>query len=556
MKKNITKLVSLLILLLTIGILVPMSAVHPALAAEKTTQKDAEKSADIEEPEKVKRLSIEHNLYRINGEGMIRVFLKDHVKSEKVTLTYPKNSASVKKCAWDGDILVLKVTAMKNKAVNLTVQFGEEEVSAMLILDKGIKKEPEDMYLYMYDAMVQIKTVDSEGQVYIGSGFFVGEGEVITNFHVVEAASKIVISDYYGKKYEIDKILAYSVANDLILFSVEKGNKSSLSIATSVRGGERVYCMGSPLGLSSSFVTGVVANPSLYVGGERCVQLSMPGGKGIGGAPVVNAKGQVVGVMCMSVPDAQSMSFAIDYAAVRAFLRYYTEESGMSMKDFFFETRGEKKESNDYWGGTVTGNLSTSGYYTGEELDATEIYDKTYHSMVEIVCVYGKYGQLGYSTGSGFFISPDTVVTNWHVVDEYTYLYIYDYDQNLYTMASKAEYCEESDVSTFRVTSDVGLGKHEYLEVAGYYTPRAGERVYTFGNPAMYNGTFSEAIVSIPKFELNGYDHIAYSGPNHTGSSGGALLNKYGQVIGITSIKLLDVENLGLAVAIKYLGEL
>ena len=526
-----------------------VTATEPAKADTKADNKTEDKTAP--------RLSIENDKYWINGEGIVRVRLLGRTGTEDVKVELSKTGyGKIENKSWEGEYLLVKLKSSKTKAVTLTATFGEEKATAKIEFNKGKKKKAEDVYTYIYDSMVEIKTWDSKGNVYIGSGFFVGDGQVLTNYHVVDSASKIVIRDYYGVKYQINKILNYSEKDDLILFDVESGNRTALSFCKSVSGGERVYCMGSPLGLAASFVAGMVSNPKLTVDELNCVQVSLPSGTGIGGAPIVNVKGQVIGVMCLTVPSAQNMCFAIDYKTVTDFLNHYTDANGMEMNKFFEEHKGMYKESNNYWEGVVTDNLANSGTYSSEELDSTEIYDNAYHAMVEIICIYGKYGEEGYSTGTGFFISPDTIVTNWHVIDNFTYLYIYDYDQRVYELNSVPRYNEKADIATFKVTSEEGLYKHTCLEVENGYIPRVGETIYTFGNPARYNATFCEGTVMMSRFVMDGYNHIAFSAPITEGSSGGALINRYGRVIGVTGIKLNEIENVGLAIRINYLGEL
>lgn len=555
MKKSMQYILAVLALIMVCAVAVPCADVTAVYAAETGTEAKGTK-ADADE-EQGPRLSVDKTLMNIYGEGFLRVTLRDRTEEEDVTVSLTKSSSgAVEKTAWFGDVLLVKIRADKTKAATFTATFGDEKVSVALNLKKGKKKSAEKVYDYMYDSMVEVKTVDSVGNVYIGSGFFIGDGEVITNYHVVECASKIVIRDYYGRKYAIEKILSYSAEDDLILIKVEGGNRSYLGFSGQVKGGERVYCMGSPLGLSASFTQGMVSNPSLTVDNLHCIQVSLPSGTGIGGAPIVNECGQVIGVMCLTVPDAQNMCFAIDFATVKKFIGRYQESDSLTLEEFYELHKWRTKESNDYWDGVVTDNIANSGKYSDEEMDSTEIYDLAYHAMVEIICIYGKYGEGGYSTGSGFFISEDTVVTNWHVIDNYSYLYIYDYDQNVYEMVSEPKYNKKSDMAMFTVESETGLDKHTCLEVQNGYIPQVGETIYTFGNPARYNATFAEGTVMFSNFVMDGYKHIAFSAPITEGSSGGALINKYGRVIGVTGIKLNNIENTGLAVRISYLGEL
>ena len=97
------------------------------------------------------------------------------------------------------------------------------------------------------------------------------------------------------------------------------------------------------------------------------------------------------------------------------------------------------------------------------------------------------------------------------------------------------------------------------LETAAGYRPAVGETVYGMGSPAGYKCTFSEGIVimSTRKYALENtkMDFINISVPITQGSSGGPLINKYGQVIGINSRIINVTVNSNLAVPIKYVSE-
>jgi putative serine protease PepD len=145
-----------------------------------------------------------------------------------------------------------------------------------------------------------------------GSGFVLDrQGHVITNNHVVEDAAEgdgpIEIVDQNGNRYKAEVVGRSPVYDLAVLFS-EKAAKlrpASLGASRVLRVGDGVVAIGSPLGLSSTVTAGIVsaldrpvttgdsANDSSYI---NAVQTDAAINPGNSGGPLVDLKGQVVGV--------------------------------------------------------------------------------------------------------------------------------------------------------------------------------------------------------------------------------------------------------------------
>ena len=145
-----------------------------------------------------------------------------------------------------------------------------------------------------------------------GSGFVLDrQGHVITNNHVVEDAAEgdgpIEIVDQDGNRYDAE-VVGRSPVYDLAVLFAEKATKlrpASLGASRVLRVGDGVVAIGSPLGLSSTVTAGIVsalerpvttgdsANDSSYI---NAVQTDAAINPGNSGGPLVDLKGQVVGV--------------------------------------------------------------------------------------------------------------------------------------------------------------------------------------------------------------------------------------------------------------------
>ena len=516
--------------------------------------------ADVAQASAAQRLSVMSDKAWINGTGNVIVTCKNHKDGEELSVSAKSSkSVKIKVGKWNNDICVIRLTAKADKNTTLNISLGSEKISVKLYLTKDKELTGEEMYRYLRKAMVEIKCTDSVGSVYIGSGFFVGNGLVLTNSHVTEAASDISIYDYDGKKYEVKEIVGEDTVKDLILIRVKTGNKGALSMATSAPGGAKIYNIGSPAGLTGSFVTGLVANEGYDIEGTHYIQLSMPTGIGSGGGPVVNTHGQVLGVMTLVVNAAQNITMAVDYSEINNFLNRLTPADAMSLDRFYAKTRGRTKESNDHkiFENFTDENTSKTYGLGQKELTQEEIYALAKKACVDITITFD---MLGHGViGSGFFIDEETIVTNHHVVEDalsgnpVVSFEIADYFGNKYVLNDRIKYNELYDVAILTVRPAKSGTKHGVFELAVGYIPEVGERLYGMGRPAGYSCTFSEGITIMSQRSLEGVVYINSSVPITGGSSGGPLINKYGKVIGINSRVINVVKNSNISVLIGYI---
>ena len=515
------------------------------------------------------RLSTRSTKVWVNGKTTVAFTLKDRTADETITVT-PEDKSLVKTKVgkWKGDRVNVAFTPKKDAETTVTVKCGEESIKLTLVMRKQKAMTSEEAYAYAYDACVEIKTWDSKGEVYIGAGFFVGPGEVLTAQHVVAAASKMTITGYDGKSYAVKEIIAVSEADDLILIKTAEKNKTALSLASEIRGGMKMYAFGSPAGVTASFCEGIVANPMIVMNdGIDCFQSTMPSGIGSGGGPMIDAYGRVIGLMAFTVTSAQNLNFGIRYNVIKKFLEGITPDQAMSMKAFYKANAGKTKESNDY-GIFEKGSNAVSNAVFGEafkELNPEEAYAQAYNAMVDIFVFFDDGNA---ASGSGFFIDEETVVTCAHVISHGNILIlkVTDYNGNLYLVKKDYKINTDYDVAVLTVELKEGKGEHTTLNMAPGYLPTGGESVYAFGSPAGYTGTFSDGITIISDARLaedecaglgvaTDLNFIIFSAPISTGSSGGVLMNKYGQAIGITSGVINVTENLNLAIQIDQISK-
>jgi trypsin-like peptidase len=110
----------------------------------------------------------------------------------------------------------------------------------------------------------------------------------------------------------------------------------------------------------------------------------------------------------------------------------------------------------------------------------------------------------------------------------------------------------ERDIAVLKVNSSSALPFLDCLG-QGHSPPRVGERVYAIGNPKGLSNTISEGILSALR-AIDNEDVIQHTAAISPGSSGGALLDANGVLLGINSWQMTEGQNLNFAIPAKYLA--
>ncbi len=180
------------------------------------------------------------------------------------------------------------------------------------------------------EAVVQVRTPGG-----LGSGFFLNEeGYLITNFHVIEGETQISIEVFQQrngqlerKNYKQVRIVAMNRFGDVALLKVEDKDAPKFSYVTlgdsdSLAVGERVFAIGSPLGLERTVTEGIVSTKTRQMQGDLYVQTTAQINPGNSGGPLFNLRGEAVGVTNMKVAFGEGIGFAIPTDTVKRFLNH------------------------------------------------------------------------------------------------------------------------------------------------------------------------------------------------------------------------------------------
>jgi serine protease Do len=185
-----------------------------------------------------------------------------------------------------------------------------------------------ELVIQLGQAVVQVRTPGG-----LGSGFLLNEeGFLITNFHVIEGETQISIEVYHTRSGQLERkvyrdirVVAINKFKDLALLKVEDkeaprfvsvplGDSESLAV------GDRVFAIGSPLGLERTVTEGMLSTKTREMQGELYLQTTAQINPGNSGGPLFNLRGEVVGVTNMKLTSGEGLGFAIPVNGVRFFL--------------------------------------------------------------------------------------------------------------------------------------------------------------------------------------------------------------------------------------------
>ena len=218
------------------------------------------------------------------------------------------------------------------KGENTTPPASAQLAGALYQNPGALRKEStvRELVSVLGEAVVQVRTPGG-----LGSGYFINEeGYLITNFHVIESETQISIEVYHSKNGQLDRrtykqvrIVALNKFADLALLKVEDKDAPKFSwvlLGTSdaLAVGDRVFAIGSPLGLERTVTEGMLSTKTRQLAGELYMQTTTQINPGNSGGPLFNLKGEVVGVNNMKLQFSEGLGFAIPIETVKYFLEH------------------------------------------------------------------------------------------------------------------------------------------------------------------------------------------------------------------------------------------
>jgi S1-C subfamily serine protease len=154
----------------------------------------------------------------------------------------------------------------------------------------------------------------------MGSGFVIdSEGHILTNFHVVEGARQVEVTTSDKKKYKA-QIVGTDPIHDLAVIQIPNTSvpQAEIGDSKSLVVGQKVYAIGNPFGLSGTMTRGIISSIRSLKGQrgfiDEAIQTDAAINPGNSGGPLLNARGQVIGINTMILTGGVEQSAGIGFA--------------------------------------------------------------------------------------------------------------------------------------------------------------------------------------------------------------------------------------------------
>ena len=190
----------------------------------------------------------------------------------------------------------------------------------------------------------------------LGSGLIIDkQGYIVTNNHVVEHTDKISVILQNEKEFDA-KIVGRDINTDLALIKIETEN--DLPVATvgnsdTINVGQWVVAIGSPFGLAHTVTAGIVSAKGRIIGSgpyDDFIQTDASINPGNSGGPLINMKGEVIGINTMIVAGGQGIGFAIPINLAKDIIAQLKEHGDVTRGWLGVTIQDLPEDLSDYFG--------------------------------------------------------------------------------------------------------------------------------------------------------------------------------------------------------------
>ncbi len=232
-------------------------------------------------------------------------------------------------------------------------------------------------------AVVRIRTTTSEGSG-VGSGVFVEDGVIITNEHVVRGDPRPMVLLADGRTVQ-GTVHGVNAQVDLAVVRIAETGQpvAALGDSEALQLGERLVAIGFPLG-ASTFTSG---EPTITSGvysarrefrGQSYVQTDTPVNQGNSGGPLINLKGEVIGINTLVVGrtaevQGQGLNLAVPSSVVRSLLPGLRDQPAARVTATPSRTTTATASNRTYRSTTYAYTLQYPGHWKLDDSDAEEI---------------------------------------------------------------------------------------------------------------------------------------------------------------------------------------
>jgi serine protease Do len=213
----------------------------------------------------------------------------------------------------------------------------------------------------------------------LGSGFIIDkDGYIVTNNHVIADADEIKVKLNSGKEYDA-KIIGRDPSTDIALIKIKADSNYSvvnLGDSDALKVGEWVVAIGSPFGLEHTVTAGIVSAKGRVIGSgpyDDFIQTDASINPGNSGGPLINMKGNVVGINTAIIASGQGIGFAVPVNMAKGVIKQLKEEGEVTRGWLGVGIQNINDEIAEYYGLKGKKGVMVSEIFPGDPADKAGI---------------------------------------------------------------------------------------------------------------------------------------------------------------------------------------
>lgn len=223
------------------------------------------------------------------------------------------------KTSLENELKALEKQSQSNfQEISQTLSRQQQEQSVVSKQLSELKTQAGDFSELIEDKVKGVVSVGTESAG--GSGFFIANRYVATNYHVVQGAQKIAVLTY-DKQIFNAQLIGFDSLRDIALLKIDASYPVlKLGDSDKLQVGNKVIAIGNPLGLSFTVTAGIVSalNREGKNGLSEYIQTDVSLNPGNSGGPLIDTAGDVIGINNFKVGNAESIGFALESNVVKA----------------------------------------------------------------------------------------------------------------------------------------------------------------------------------------------------------------------------------------------
>ena len=242
--------------------------------------------------------------------------------------------------------------------------------------------EPDDPFRDFFDRFFGEGPQRQFKQRSLGSGFIIDEGGyVVTNNHVVEAADEITVKLSNEKEYDAT-VVGKDPNTDLALIRLKDAKDLPalpLGDSDAIKVGEWVIAVGSPFGLEHTVTAGIISAKGRVIGSgpyDDYLQTDASINPGNSGGPLINMKGEVIGINTAIIASGQGIGFAIPINLARGILKQLRESGEVTRGWLGVAIQDLTEEIAEYYGLKEKKGVLVTEVFKGDPADRAGIRSK------------------------------------------------------------------------------------------------------------------------------------------------------------------------------------